>query len=88
MSKAAMQEHFINLIHGDAPVGGAEGEATKHGPVEKAAAGRKKDNRNFRAWRVMEGLSRYELVRCLILSAGVSGIMISRIIGSLNKGIS
>ena len=82
-----MQEHFIRFIHGDVPFEAVEREALKYGPVGKVLVGWKKDTRNVRAEKVMEGMSRDELVKLLTLSVGVSGIMISRIIGRLNRGI-
>ena len=70
MSKAAMQEHFISFIRGDVPIEAAEGEATKYGPAGKAVVGWKKDSRNDTAWKVMEGLSRDELVKVFNIVGG------------------
>lgn len=70
MSKAAMQEHFISFIHGEGPIEAAEGEATKYGPVGKVEVGWKKDSRKVRAWKVIEGLSRDELVKMFDIVGG------------------
>ena len=58
-----MQEHFISFIRGDVPFEAAEGEAMKYGPVGKVPVGWKKDTRNVRVEKVMQGMNRDELVK-------------------------
>ncbi|KAG0130645.1 Alpha/Beta hydrolase protein [Tuber indicum] len=71
--QAAIQEHFISFIRGDAPFKAGEEEAMGYGPAGKVVVGRKKDRRNARAWEVLEGLSKAELVRAYDIVGGQIG---------------
>ncbi|RPA97433.1 alpha/beta-hydrolase [Choiromyces venosus 120613-1] len=71
--QAAMQEHFISFIRGDAPFMAAEGEAMGYGPAGKVAVGWKKDRRNVRAWEIMQGLRKADLVKAFDTVGGCIG---------------
>ena len=75
MSKVqvATQEHFISFIRGDVLFEAAEGETMKYGRVGKVAVVWKKDSRNFKALKVMEGMSRDELVKAFDIVGGCIG---------------
>ncbi|PWW80865.1 alpha/beta-hydrolase [Tuber magnatum] len=71
---AEMPSLFGNYAFpGETHEAATEGEAMGYGPAGRVGVGWKKDMRKVRAWEVMEGLSKAELVRAYDIVGGCMG---------------